>query len=109
MCNVCARKFAIKIKNYLQTKIVFRKSQHLLQEHNHSTMESKYVVYLPSSFHTEHDHLNLLNISFYMINFIHLLDICTSKDMIIQGRFMISPKHTQSGAHFNYHETTIYK
>lgn len=71
-------------------------------------MESKYVVYLLSSFHREHDHLNLLDISFYMINFIHLMDICAFKDMIIQGRLMTSPKHTQSGVHFNYHETTTH-
>lgn len=36
------------------------------------------------------------------------MNICTFKDMIIQGRLMISPKQTQSGTHFNYHETSIH-
>lgn len=71
-------------------------------------MESKYVVYLPSSLHTEHDHLNLLNTMSYTINLIYLMDICTFKDMIIQGRVIIFPKDTQSGAHLNYHESTIH-
>lgn len=57
-------------------------------------MDGKYAVHLHSSLVIEYGPLTLLKISCYMIHFMYLMDMYTFKDMVIQGRLIISPKHS---------------